>query len=279
MIAADSSLDDEVAQRHFAINEIGISDLKDALAKGLDDFSAMPTHSVFVIVLYPVIGLILLRLSFGYDMLPVVFPLLAGFTLLGPFTAIGLYEMSRRRELGLPNSWEALNVFSLLRIWPIAVLGVALTVIFIAWLIAAMSIYQNTLGDWYPASVGEFANRVLFTPEGRTLIIVGWGVGFLFALVTFAISVVSFPMLVDCNVGAATAVATSIRAVAANPVTMTVWGLIVAAGLVLGSLPALVGLAVVLPVLGHATWHLYRKLVPPVAITQDRSWPRPVGGA
>jgi uncharacterized membrane protein len=279
MVAADHSLDDEVAPRHFAINEIGISDLKDALAKGLDDFSAMPTHSIFVIVLYPIIGLLLLRVSFGYDMLPVVFPLLAGFTLLGPFTAIGLYEMSRRREQGLPNSWEALNVFSLLRIWPIFALGAVLTAIFIAWLIAAMSIYQATLGNWYPPSLTEFINRVLFTPEGRTLIVVGWGVGFGFALITFAISVVSFPMLVDRNVGAATAVATSIRAVAANPFTMAVWGVIVAAGLALGSLPALIGLAIVLPVLGHATWHLYRKLIPAESVQQERNWPRPVAGA
>jgi uncharacterized membrane protein len=261
MIAANSSLDGEVRLSHPYIRKIQISDLKDVLAKGVSDFLAMPTHSIFVIVLYPIVGLMLLRLSFGYDVLPVVFPLLAGFALLGPFTAIGLYEMSRRRERGLPTSWETLNVFSLLRIWPIAVLGVVLMVIFIAWLIAAMTIYQSNFGAWYPPSIGEFVNRIMTTPEGWTLIVVGCGVGFVFALVTFMISAVSFPMLVDRNVSAGEAVATSIRAVAANPVTMTVWGLIVVAGLLLGSLPVLVGLAVVLPVLGHSTWHLYRKLV------------------
>lgn len=263
MVAAKPFLDNEFAGGRFTVNKIGVSDLKDALARGLEDFHAMPIHSIFVVFIYPVIGLILIRLSFGYDMLPVVFPLLAGFTLLGPFTAIGLYEMSRRREQGQANALEALGVFSLPRIWPIAVLGVVLTVVFLAWLTAAMAIYQATLGDWSPASPGEFVSRVLFTPEGRTLILAGWGAGFLFALFTFAISVVSFPLLVDRDVGAATAVAISIQAVAANPGVMAAWGLIVAGALVAGSLPVLVGLAVVMPVLGHATWHLYRKLVPP----------------
>jgi uncharacterized membrane protein len=279
MIMANPLLEEEAETRNFFINKIGISDLREVLAKGLDDFSAMPTHSIFVIVIYPVMGLILLRLSFGYDMLPVVFPLIAGFALLGPFTAIGLYEMSRRRELGLPNSWEALGVFSLLRIWPIAVLGIVLTVIFVAWMATAMAIYENSFGNWYPASFSEFTERVLGTSAGWQLIIVGWGVGFVFALVTFAISVVSFPMLVDRNVGAGVAVATSIRVVAANPATMAVWGLIVVAGLLLGFLPILVGLAVVLPVLGHSTWHLYRKVVRPEPGSGQQAPPRPVVGS
>jgi uncharacterized membrane protein len=256
------------------IHKIGISDLKDVLSKGIDDFFAMPTHSIFVIVIYPIVGIILLRLSFGYDMLPVIFPLIAGFALLGPFTAIGLYEMSRRRELGLPTSWEALDVFSLLRIRPILVLGVALMAIFIAWMIAAMTIYESTFANWYPASVTEFIDRVLLTSTGWTLIVVGVGVGFVFALITFTVSVVSFPMLVDRDVGASVAVATSIRAVAANPVTMAVWGLIVVAALILGTLPVLVGLAVVLPVLGHSTWHLYRRVVEPEPAAPARTEPQ-----
>jgi uncharacterized membrane protein len=274
MITANSSLDGDVSLSRPIIHKIGISDLKDVLSKGIDDFFAMPTHSIFVIVIYPIVGIVLLRLSFGYDMLPVIFPLIAGFALLGPFTAIGLYEMSRRREQGLPASWDALDVFSLLRIRPILVLGVALAVIFIAWMIAAMTIYENTFANWYPASVTEFIDRVLLTSAGWTLIVVGVGVGFVFALITFTISVVSFPMLVDRDVGASMAVATSIRAVAANPVTMAVWGLIVVAALILGSLPVLVGLAVVLPVLGHSTWHLYRKVVEPEPMAPARMEPQ-----
>ena len=93
------------------------------------------------------------------------------------------------------------------------------------------------------------------------MIVVGIGVGFLFALLVLAISVVSFPLLLDRNAGIGTAVSTSMRAVAASPGTMALWGLIVAAGLVIGSVPLFLGLVVILPVLGHATWHLYRRVV------------------
>jgi uncharacterized membrane protein len=243
------------------VRRIGIFDLRDALAKGLDDFRAMPTHSLFLIVIYPIVGLILLRFTFGYAMLPVIFPLVAGFALIGPLAALGLYELSRRRELGLGPSWDALNVFRLSRVRSIASLGAVLMVIFLAWLAAAMMIYWKTFNGWEPRSVEEFIRRVLETPSGQKLILVGCGVGFIFALVAFAISVVSFPLLVDHNISAGAAVLTSVKAVVLNPLTMALWGLIVAAALVLGSLPILVGLAVVLPVLGHSTWHLYRKVV------------------
>jgi len=261
MVAVNSSLNAGVSLGHPNVRKIGLADLRDVLRKGIDDFGAMPTHSIFLIVIYPIVGLILLRLSFGYDMLPVVFPLIAGFALLGPLVAIGLYEMSRRRDQGLPPSWKVLNVFSLPRVRSIATLGVVLMVIFLAWLGAAMAIYQSTFGAWTPPSFGEFARQIFTTPSGSTLILVGCGVGFLFALVTFAVSVVSFPMLVDRDIGVEAAVRTSIRAVAVNPVTMAVWGLIVTSALLIGSLPVLIGLAIVLPVLGHSTWHLYRKLV------------------
>ena len=261
MATLNSSLNAEVSVDHPKVRKIGLSDLRDVLRKGINDFAAMPTHSIFLIIIYPIVGIILLRVSFGYDMLPVVFPLVAGYALLGPLAAIGLYEMSRRREQGLPPSWEALNVFSLPRLRSIATLGFVLMVIFLAWLAAAMLVYQNTFGDWTPPSIWEFARQVLTTPAGWTLILVGCGVGFLFALVSFAVGVVSFPMLVDRDVGVAAALQTSFRAVAANPVTMAAWGLIVAGALLIGTLPVLIGLAVVLPVLGHSTWHLYRKLV------------------
>ena len=261
MATLNSSLNAEVSVGHPNVRKIGLSDLRDVLQKGINNFAAMPTHSIFLIVIYPIVGLILLRVSFGYDMLPVVFPLVAGYALLGPLAAIGLYEMSRRREQGLPASWEALNVFSLPRVRSIAALGVVLMVIFLAWLGAAMAVYQNTFGTWTPPSIWEFARQVFTTSAGWTLILIGCGVGFIFAVVSLAVGVVSFPMLVDRDVGAMVAVQTSIRAVAANPVPMAAWGLIVAGALVIGTLPVLIGLAVVLPVLGHSTWHLYRKLV------------------
>ena len=245
-----------------AVRSIGLADLKEAVAKGYDDFNAMPTFAVFLGIIYAVLGLILFRLSFGYEVLPLVYPILTGFVLLGPFAAIALYGVSRRREQGLEVSVEdLLEVFRSPSIGAITRLGLVLLAIFVAWLIAAQTMYAQIMGGAEPASLGEFARQILTTPAGRQMIVVGNTVGFVFALLVLVISVISFPMLVDRDVSAGTAVRTSVRAVAANPLTMAMWGLFVALALVVGSLPFFFGLAVVFPVLGHATWHLYRRTV------------------
>jgi uncharacterized membrane protein len=246
------------------IRTIGVMDLKDALARGLSDFSAMPTHAVFLCLIYPIVGLILARVSLGYDVLSLLFPLAAGFALLGPFAAIGFYELSRQREQGLDPSWQdAFDVLHLPSRGAIAVLGFLLLAVFVLWVVVAEAIYVANFGHEPAASIPDFVRQVFTTPAGWTLIIVGNGIGFLFALAVLIISVVSFPLLLDRDVGAVEAVLTSVRAVAANPVPMAIWGLIVAGLLVIGSLPFFVGLAVVVPVLGHSTWHLYRKVVEP----------------
>ena len=244
------------------VRRITPADLKDVLAKGWDDFSAMPTFAFFLVVIYPILGIVLFIVTFGYNLLSLAFPLIAGFALIGPVAAVGLYEMSRRRERGLQVSVDALKFPRSSAVGAILTLGVVLLVIFVVWLSTAQAIYGAIFGDTaQPSSIAEFTQQVLTTPSGWKLILVGCGVGFLFALATFIISVVSFPMLIDRDVGVAVAVHTSIRAVLANPATMALWGLIVAGALVIGALPCLVGLMVVLPVLGHSTWHLYRKLV------------------
>jgi uncharacterized membrane protein len=245
-----------------AVNTVSVADLNDALRKGIADFMAMPSHALFLGVIYAILGVILFRLSFGYDVLPLVYPLLAGSALLGPLAAVALYDLSRRRELGLdPSVWHLTEVFQLPSIGAIARLGLVLLAIFVAWMAVAQTMYMQIMGTEVPVSLGEFVRQILSTPEGHQLIVVGNAVGFLFAASVLVISVVSFPMLVDRRVSAATAVRTSVRAVLANPLTMAVWGCYVAAGLIAGALPLFFGLAVVFPVLGHATWHLYRKTV------------------
>ena len=245
-----------------AVHTIGLADLRDAVAKGIEDFNAVPTHAVLLGIIYAVLGLILFRLAFGYEVLPLVYPMLAGFALLGPFAAIVFYQLSRRREQGLDVSVGHLaEVFRSPSIGAIARLGFVLMVIFFAWLYAAQIMYAQIIGGAVPASLGEFARQILTTPAGWQLIVVGNAVGLVFAVVVLVISVVSFPMLVDRKVSAATAVRTSVRAVIASPAAMAVWGLFVAAALILGALPLFFGLAVAFPVLGHATWHLYRKTV------------------
>jgi len=244
------------------IRRITTADLGDVLARGIADFNEKPSHLVFLTVIYPVVALILARLTFGYDILPLLFPLAAGFALLGPVAALGLYELSRRRELGEEINWgQAFSVSQSPSIGAIVRLSLLLIAIFALWLFTAQAIYWSLFGSNMPVSPGQFVDQLFSTSRGWSLIIIGNLVGFVFALVVLAISVVSFPLLLDRNVSASVAMTTSIRAVLANPVPMLAWGLIVAVGLLVGSLPFFVGLCVVLPVLGHATWHLYRKVV------------------
>ena len=245
-----------------AIRKIGASGLRDVLAKGVDDFAASRTDIIFLCLIYPVAGLVLARLAFGYEMLPLLFPLVSGFALVGPVAGVGLYELSRRREQNLPASWgDAFGVVHSPAFGSIVLLGLVLFAICLLWLAVANVIYDLTLGPEPPVSIAAFAHDVLLTQRGWTMIVVGIGVGFLFALLVLATSVVSFPLLIDRDVDVDTAVRTSLRAVAANPGPMALWGLIVAGGLVIGSIPAFLGLIIIMPVLGHSTWHLYRRVV------------------
>jgi uncharacterized membrane protein len=249
---------------HPVVRKISPADLKEALAKGFDDFWAMPSHLVFLGLIYPIVGVCLAALTFTNNALPLLYPLASGFALIGPFAGIGLYEISRRRELGLAPSWrDAFDVLKSPSIPSIIALGVILLVIFLAWLTTARLLYQSLFGYAVPTSYSQLINQVLTTPEGIRLIALGNALGFVFAVVVLSISVISFPLLLDRDVGVAVAVYTSVKAVVMNPVTMALWGLIVAAALLVGSLPLFVGLAIVMPVLGHATWHLYRRVVEP----------------
>ena len=246
------------------IRRIGFADLRDALARGVDDFMAMPSHLAFLGLLYPILGVCLAALTFTNNALPLLYPLASGFALLGPFAAIGLYEISRRRELGLETSWR--DAFEVLRspaIPSILALGMVLALLFLCWLVTARALYEWLFGALVPESYGSFLSEVLTTSRGWTLIVLGNLLGFVFAVAALSISVISFPLLLDRDVGAAAAIQTSLRAVARNPAAIAMWGLIVAGALALGSLPLFVGLAVVVPILGHATWHLYRRVIEP----------------
>ncbi len=246
------------------IRHIGAADLKAALRAGLDDFSAARTDVVVLCVIYPVIGLVLARFAVNHDVIPLLFPLIAGFALLGPLFAVGLNEMSRRREQGLSIGWaDAFGVARSPAAGSIVLLGLLLIALFLAWLVVAGLIYIATLGPKPPASLLAFAHAVFTTGAGWAMIVVGFAVGFLFAVVALAISVVSFPLLLDRDVGVDVAVSTSVRATIENPVMFAIWGLIVAFGLVIGSIPLFLGLTIILPVLGHATWHLYRRVIVP----------------
>jgi uncharacterized membrane protein len=250
------------------VRRIGLADLREALARGWQDFSAHRTDVMFLCLLYPVLGLVLFRAAIGYEVLALLFPLAAGFALIGPLAGTGLYEMSRRMEAGEEVSWR--TPFAVLRargFGPILVLGLLFAALFVIWLQTALAIYQIFLGPEVPPSFGAFLAQVFTTRAGWYMIVEGNLVGLLFAIVALCVGVVSFPMLIDGRFGRtggemlSLAVATSLRAVFANPVPMAAWGLIVAACLIVGSVPFFLGLVVAVPVLGHATWHLYRRVV------------------
>src|SRR6202035_269948 len=208
---------------------IGLSDLSDALRLGWEDFKAMPSHAIVLCVIYPVLGLVLFRMVLGYSVLPLLFPLAAGFTLIGPFAALGLYELSRRRERGEEAAaWNAVHVLRAPSFGAILELVILLLVLSGAWIATADAIYIATVGPTPATNIPDFARRVLTTPQGWSLIIVGCGVGLLFAVVSLCVSVVSFPLMLDRHASAIDAIRTSLRAVREDPYTMAVWGLIVA---------------------------------------------------
>ncbi len=244
------------------IRTLTIDDLRAALRAGLADFQDSRADAVFAALIYPIAGLALVGFGLQMNLLPLLFPLAAGFALLGPLAATGLYEISRRREAGEEVNWlHAFRVVGSPSFAAIMVLGLNLGAVFLTWMMAANAIYVDTLGPGAPVSITAFLRDVFTTPAGWTMIVVGLVVGFVFALVTLAMSVVSFPLLVDRNVGVPVAIVTSIRVTRQNPRVVLTWGAIVAVSLLAGAIPLLLGLTIVMPILGHATWHLYRRAV------------------
>jgi uncharacterized membrane protein len=252
----------QVPASEIEIRKIGVADLWQALRQGYDDFTAHPTHIVFICVLYPLFALLLTLFLIGENVAHLAFPVVSGLTLLGPAVAVCLFEMSRHREQGRDMSWRsALDFVHSAHFAPIIALSLVMMVLYVAWLYMAQLLYTGLFGDAPPASVTSFVNELFTTRHGAALIAYGTTIGFMFALAALAISAVAFPLMLDKPVTTVTAITTSIRAIAENSYVMALWGVIVVALLTAGALVLLIGLAVVLPVLGHATWHLYRKLV------------------
>lgn len=252
------------APHDVVVRKIDAHDIWASLRDGAADFYAAPSHLLFIGMIYPLAGICLGALTFSANALPLLYPLVSGFALVAPFAAVALYEISRRREAGrdarLGKAFEVLRSPSMPAI---VVLGLILMALLLAWLATAQSLYQSLFGLAAPPSYSAFLSEIMTTDEGRRLILVGNGLGFLFALVAFTISAVSFPLLVDRDVGLAVAVMASVRVVLKNPLTMALWALVIVAVLVVASLPLLVGLTIAVPVLAHATWRLYRRAIEP----------------
>ncbi|SHG90908.1 DUF2189 domain-containing protein [Cognatishimia maritima] len=238
---------------------LDIHDISTALKLGWQDVMRFRSDVFALVVVYPMIGFALAFLAFEQALLPMLFPMAAGFALLGPVACIGMYEISRQNEETGSASWgTALSALRSRVIGPVMVLGFFMLVWFMLWMAAAFAIYAITLGPAMPISTMGFISDVLTTSSGWIMILLGVGVGAVFAFVVLLVSAVGFPMLIDKPVGLPIAVATSVRAVRLNLKPMLLWGLVVAAMLALATITVFLGLVLVLPWLGHATWHLYR---------------------
>ena len=259
------------AEAPVTIRHIDISDIRASLRDGWRDFHEKRGDILVVGFLYPVIGLVVAALALNDQFVPLAFPLCAGLSLLGPAVAVGFYELARRRERGEESDWSHFLDGFRRNGTSIAQATLVLAAIFGLWLAVAWLLYGSAFGAGsYPPSsfdrgnvtLSDFLSNLFTTRAGWRLILFGNLVGAGFAVAVLALSVVTFPMLVDRHVGVGTAFGVSLRAFAANWKSLIGWGVIVGALLVLGSIPAFIGLAVVLPVLGYATWHLYTRMVP-----------------
>jgi uncharacterized membrane protein len=239
--------------------DLGRADLGAALAAGIHDFTAHPLYGLFFASIYVAGGLLVAYALSTRGAAAWLIPAAAGFPLLAPFTAVGLYEVSRRREAGLPLSWGA--VLGALRGRgddQILLMGGFIFVGFTFWIILAhgiFAIFASQLG------AGSESLAMLRTQTGLAMLAVGGAVGALVAYLFYAVTVMSLPMLVDRDVDFLTAIITSLRAIQANRIVLLLWAVLIALMLFVAMIPAFLGLLVVLPVLGHATWHLYRRTV------------------
>ncbi|MDG2405995.1 MAG: DUF2189 domain-containing protein [Paracoccaceae bacterium] len=246
----------------ITVNEITVSDIWVSIQLGWRDFMHQPSHYFFAIILYPFIGIVLWLWASEVNTIQLVFPMMTGFALLGPFIAIFLYEISRRLENDLDTSWS--KVFQVVHspaIREILILSIMLLGLFCVWMISANILFFSLYGSRYPTSLLIFLIEVILTPRGWVLIILGNGMGICFALAALYTTVVAFPILIDARVSAIRSIQISMLAVRMNPIPLILWGFVVSLGLLMGVLCVMVGLIIAFPVFGHATWHLYRKVV------------------
>jgi uncharacterized membrane protein len=247
------------------VRRISAADIAEALSAGLRDFQALPLYGLALGALYAAGGNAILLCLTAFGMVYLAYPLAAGFALIGPFVAVGLYEVSRRREAGQPISpgaiWNTVRSRG-----EIGWMAFVTLFVFVIWMYQVRLLIALLLGlNASFSSLQQFITVVLTTNEGLVFLAIGNAVGAALSLILFSLTVVSFPLLLDREVDFVTAMITSVRAVVTSPVPMIGWAAVIVILLAVSALPYFLGLLVTLPVLGHATWHLYRRIVAPVA--------------
>ena len=245
------------------VRPIKAADIAEAVGEGVRDFQALPLYGLAFGALYAAGGIAILLCLTAFGLVYLVYPLAAGFAMLGPFVAVGLYEVSRRRESGQPVSigaiWAAIRSHG-----EIGWMAFVTLFVFVVWMYQVRLLIALLLG--LNASFGtlhEFITVVLTTNEGLLFLAIGNAVGAALSLILFSLTVVSFPLLLDRDVDFVTAMITSVRAVVTSPLPMIGWAALIVMLLAVSAMPYFVGVLVTLPVLGHATWHLYRRIIAP----------------
>jgi uncharacterized membrane protein len=248
------------------VRPVAATDIAEALVEGLRDFQALPLYGLAFGALYAAGGIAIILCLTAFGIAYLVYPLAAGFALIGPFVAIGLYEVSRRRETGQPVSFGA--IWSTIRSRSeIGWMAFVTLFVFVAWMYQVWLLVSLLLGPHAAFStLEEFITVVLTTKEGLLFLAIGNAVGALLSLILFSLTVVSFPLLLERDVDFVTAMVTSVRAVVTSPLPMIGWAAVIVVLMIVSALPYFLGLVVTLPVLGHATWHLYRRIVEPLPV-------------
>lgn len=244
------------------VGKITVGDLMEVMAAGVRDFRAAPQYGLLFGGIYAVVGWLLLVMLFAFKLHYLVYPIAMGFALVAPFASVGFYSVSDLREKGRPLSWQA--VFSAIREaakhdlrWMALITGFT----FFMWVDYAALLFLTLMG--FDAIGPDVLTQIFTTTHGWIFLVVGNVTGAVIAIIVFSISVVTYPMLYDRDVDFVTAIVTSVRLVLANPVTMLVWCATIAVLTGLSLITVFAGLFVMLPVLGHASWHLYRRAVGP----------------
>ena len=251
----------ELASKAPIIKAITVDDISASLREGAEDFRAMPAFGMAIGLVFALGGMAIVSLAVALDLVVLAFPMLAGFALIGPFAAMGLYEGSRRRDMGQTvGLGDLFSVRSATTTPNIFFLGFILLFALFVWTRIALLIYALFFG-LQPLAFGDMLTAVFTTVNGLSFLLIGNLVGAAFAFVVFSITVVSFPYMLEKDVDPVTAVALSVSAVAKNVVPLAGWALFVGIALVASWVPFFLGLIVVLPVLGHATWRLYKRMI------------------
>jgi uncharacterized membrane protein len=246
------------------VNTVTPADIKAALKAGFSDLLARPVMSGFFGLFYAVFGILMVWGLVWLEKIWMIIPAVVGFPLVAPFAAAGLYEMSRRMQAGQGFGWkDILTVMADQRKREMGWMAFVTLFILWVWFYQVRLWLAIILQDASFSSFDGFLNAVFFTPEGWTFLAVGTGVGALLSAALFTVTVIAMPMLLERETDVVTAMLTSVRVVVDNPVVMLTWAAIISVTMVLSLVPAFLGLVFTLPILGHTTWHLYRRAVQP----------------